>query len=102
MNRLAGALGSSESSDVSERAVAAQMPPIRIKIQNGLATADTVVNATTANPAETTSMVADAARKAAPSTRGASVRRSLALKAARTPKAASATGTTGSRNVTIA
>ena len=102
MTRVAADLGSRESSDGSVREVAAQMPPVRIRIQNGRAIDDIAVSATTPNPAETTSTVTAAARQAAPSVRGSSVRRSLTLKPTSTPKAASATGTTGSSKVSVA
>ncbi len=102
MTRVAADLGSRESSDGSVREVAAQMPPVRIRIQNGRSTDDIAVSATTPNPAETTSTVTAAARYAAQSVRASSVRRSFALKPMSTPKAARATGTTGSSKVSVA
>ena len=96
MTRAAADRGSRESPDGSVRAVAAQMPPVRIRIQNGRVIDDIAVTAITPNAAETTSIVTAAARQAAPSVRRSSARRSLTLNPTSTPKAASATGTTGS------
>jgi hypothetical protein len=101
MTRVAADPGSMESSDGSVREVAAQMPAVRIRIQNGRGTDDIAVNATTPNPPETTSTITAAARQAAPSVRASSVRRLPALKPTSTPKAASATGTTGSSKLSV-
>ncbi len=57
MTRVAADRGSRESPDGSVRDVAAQMPPVRIRIQNGRAIDDIALSATTPNPAETTSTV---------------------------------------------
>ena len=74
MRALGAERGSRESPEGSVREVAAQMPTVSIKVQNGSAIDDIALNATTPNPAQTTSAVTAAATQAAPSVRSASDR----------------------------